>query len=124
MAPTVMGGTLREVVIYLDPNKLKQYNFSPVNVLNRLSRLNTFIPSGDIKIGDYDYQIESNALVNNISDMDYLPLRAEYGVPVYLKDIGHAEDAGLIQTNVVLIDGKNKFMCQFIVNPAVIQFAL
>ena len=63
MAPTVMGGTLREIVIYLDPHKLKEYNFSLVSVLNRLSRLNSFIPSGDVKIGDYDYQIESNALV-------------------------------------------------------------
>ncbi len=108
MAPTVMGGTLREIVVYLDPQKLRQYNFSPVSVLNRLSRLNTFIPSGDIKIGDYDYQIESNALVKNISEMNDWPLRAEYGVPIYLKDIGHAEDAGLIQTNVVLIDGEEQ----------------
>ncbi len=108
MAPTVMGGTLREIVIFLDPQKLNYYNFSPVSVLNRLSRLNTFIPSGDVKIGNFDYQIESNAMVQNIKEMDNWPLRAEYGVPVYLKDIGHAEDSGLIQTNVVLIDGKEQ----------------
>lgn len=108
MAPTVMGGTLREIVIYLDPAKLKQYNFSAVSVLDRLVRLNTFIPSGDIKIDNYDYQIESNALVKDISEMNNWPIRAEYGVPIYLKDIGQAKDAGLIQTNVVLIDGKEQ----------------
>ncbi|MBS0359039.1 MAG: efflux RND transporter permease subunit [Proteobacteria bacterium] len=108
IAPTVMGGTLREIVVYLDPKKMNDYNFSLVSVLNRLSRLNSFIPSGDIKIGNLDYQIESNALVENISEMDNWPLRAEYGVPVYLKDIGHAKDSGLIQTNVVLIDGKER----------------
>lgn len=108
MAPTVMGGTLREIVIYLDPNKLRLYNFSLVSVLNRLSRLNSFIPSGDVKIGDYDYQIESNALVEHIAEMDSFPLRAEFGVPVFLKNIGKAEDSGLIQTNVVLIDGKQQ----------------
>ena len=108
MAPTVMGGTLREVVIYLDPVKLRQYNFSPLSVLERLTRLNTFIPSGDVKIGDYDYQIESNALVKDITDMNNWPIRAEFGVPIYLKDIGQASDSGLIQTNVVLIDGKEQ----------------
>lgn len=108
MAPTVMGGTQREVIIYLDPDKLRQYNFSALNVLNKLSRLNTFIPSGDVKIGNYDYQIVSNGLVEKISDMDDFPLRAEYGVPVYLNEVGRAEDSGQIQTNVVLIGGKQQ----------------
>lgn len=108
MAPTVMGGTLREIVVYLDPNKLNQYNFSLVSVLDRLSRLNSFIPSGDVKIGDYDYQIESNALVDRVAEMNSFPLRAEFGVPVFIRDIGRAEDSGLIQTNVVLIDGKEQ----------------
>jgi multidrug efflux pump subunit AcrB len=108
MAPTVMGGTPREVVIYLDPEKLNKYNFSPVSVLNRLSRLNTFIPPGDIKIGNLDYQIISNGLVEHIATMNDFPLRAEYGVPIYLKDVGNAEDAGQIQTNMVLIDGKQE----------------
>ncbi|MDR3491395.1 MAG: efflux RND transporter permease subunit [Gammaproteobacteria bacterium] len=105
MAPTVMGGTPREVVIYLDPQKLKEFNFSPVSVLNRLSRLDTFIPSGDIKIGDFDYQIISNGLVENISDMNDFPLRAEYGVSVYLNQVGRAQDSGQIQTNMVFING-------------------
>ena len=108
MAPTVMGGTPREIIIYLDPQKLKELNFSPVNVLNRLSRLNTFIPSGDIKIGEFDYQIISNGLVENVSDMNYFPLRAEYGVPIYLNQVGQAQDSGQIQTNVVMIDGKQQ----------------
>lgn len=108
MAPTVMGGTQREVVIYLDPNKLQQFNFSPMNVLDTLSHLNTFIPSGDVKIGQYDYQIVSNGLAANIADMNNFPLRADNGVTVLLNQIGQAKDAGQIQTNVVTIDGKQQ----------------
>ena len=108
MAPTIMGGTEREVVIFLDPDKLREFNFSPLSVLERLSRLNTFIPTGDIKIGDYDYQITSNGLVNKIEDMNDFPLRGENGVPVYLKQVGQAKDAGQIQTNVVMIGGKQQ----------------
>lgn len=105
MAPTVMGGTLRQIVVFLDPQKAEEYNFSLVSVLDKLMRLNTFIPSGDIKIGQFDYQIESNALVKNIHDIDNWPLRGENGVPVFVKQIGHTEDSALIQTNVVLING-------------------
>ncbi|HIF0306208.1 TPA: efflux RND transporter permease subunit, partial [Legionella pneumophila] len=96
MAPTVMGGRLREVVIYLDPKKLDEYNFSPLAVLEKIVQLNTFIPSGDVKIGNFDYQIISNGLVQHIPEMNNFPLRAEYGTPVYLKQIGEAKDSGQI----------------------------
>jgi multidrug efflux pump subunit AcrB len=108
MAPTVMGGMQREIVVYLDPNKLAYYNFSPLSVLDRFSQLNTFIPAGDIKIGDFDYQILSNGLADNVADMNDFPLRGEYGVPVYVKDVGNVKDSGQIQTNKVLIDGKEQ----------------
>lgn len=106
MAPAVMGGKTRQATIYLDPKKLAQYNFSPVQVMNKLNAMNTFVPAGDIKIGDYDYQIVTNGLVENVSDIDNYYLRSQNGVDVKLKDIGHAEDSHAIQTNVVLIDGK------------------
>jgi len=106
IAPTVMGGAERQVVVYVDPKKLEKFNFSPLRVMERLSTLNTFIPAGDVKVGSFDYQIVSNGLVDRIQDMDDFPLRSEYGTPVYLKDVGQAKDASIVQTNVVTIDGR------------------
>ncbi len=106
MAPTVMGGKLRQAIIYLDRTKLDHFNLSPVSVMDKLNEMNTFIPAGDVKMGDFDYQIIANGLVEKISDMDDFFLRSENGVSVRLKDVGHAEDSQAIQTNVVFIDGK------------------
>ncbi len=106
MAPAVMGGKTREIIVYLNEKKLQQFNFSPVQVMNKLDMMNTFIPTGDIKVGNFDYQITSNGLVDKVPDMDNFLLRARNGVPIYLKDVGHAEDSSAIQTNVVRIDGK------------------
>ena len=108
MAPTIMGGTERQITLFLDPLKLQNYNFSPLGILTKVSHLNTFIPAGDIKIKDFDYQILSNGMVEKVSDMNDFPLRTENGVSVFLKDLGQAEDAGAIQTNVVLINGKEQ----------------
>jgi multidrug efflux pump subunit AcrB/outer membrane protein TolC len=108
MAPTVMGGSERQVVVYLDPAKLRRMNLSALDVIERLGHLNTFIPSGNVKIGDIDYQILSNGLVDKIPDMDHFPIRSENGVAVYLKDVGHATDASKIQTNIVRVDGKRQ----------------
>jgi len=108
MAPTVMGGAEREVVIYANPTRLSLYNFSPLKVIEKVTQFNTFIPAGDVKIGNWDYQILSNALVDKPTEMNDFPLRSENGVRVYLSQIGRAEDASEIQTNVVLIDGKEQ----------------
>jgi multidrug efflux pump subunit AcrB len=108
MAPTIMGGMQRQVTVYLDNDKLNEYNFSLSNVLDKLSHLNSFVPAGDVKIDQFDYQILSNGLVDEISDMNEFPLRSSEGVTIYLKDVGHAKDTGQIQTNIVLIDGKEQ----------------
>ncbi|HWU44145.1 MAG TPA: efflux RND transporter permease subunit, partial [Bdellovibrio sp.] len=108
MAPTLMGGVERQVIVYLNQNKLVQYNFSPLDVLKKVTELNSFIPSGNVKIGKYDYQILSNGLADRIDDMNNFPLRSENGVEVQLKDVGIATDASKIQTNVVMIDGKSQ----------------
>lgn len=108
MAPTVMGGTERQIIVYLDPNKLKTYNFSPLDILNRMTQLNTFIPTGDVKIGKLDYQILSNGLADRVSDMNSFPLRSENGVTVPLSQVGEARDAAKIQTNIVMVDGKRQ----------------
>jgi multidrug efflux pump subunit AcrB len=108
MAPTVMGGTVRQAVAYLDAEKLNRYNLSPVEVLDKLAELNTFLPAGDAKIGNLDYQIISNGMVDKIEDMNAFPLRAFNGVNVPLSAVGKAQDASQIQTNVVAIDGKRQ----------------
>ncbi|MFI5345497.1 MAG: efflux RND transporter permease subunit [Elusimicrobiota bacterium] len=108
MAPTVMGGTVRQAIVYLDSEKLNQYNLSPVEVLDKIAILNTFLPAGDVKIGNLDYQIRSNGMVEKVEDMNAFPLRAFNGVNVSLNAVGKAQDASQIQTNVVTIDGKRQ----------------
>lgn len=108
MAPTVMGGAERQIVVFADPKKLDNYNFSLLDVIDRVTQLNTFIPTGDVKIGKLDYQILSNGLVDKIPEMNDFPLRSYNGVPVYIKDIGEAKDSHKIQTNIVMVDGKRQ----------------
>lgn len=108
MAPTVMGGTVRQAIAYVDPDKLNKFNLSPVEVLDKLAQLNTFLPAGDAKIGGLDYQIVSNGMVEKVEDMNAFPMRAFNGVTVPLSAVGKAQDASSIQTNVVSIDGKRQ----------------
>jgi multidrug efflux pump subunit AcrB len=106
IAPAVYGGKLRRILIYTDKDKLNAHGLSPMDVVRAIRRQNVFIPTGTAKIGDYDYQIESNAMVPAVPDFNAIPIKYEDGRPVLVRDIGEAKDSFAIQTNAVLIGGK------------------
>ncbi len=106
IAPAVYGGKLRRILIYTDQDKLNAHGLSLMDVVTAIRRQNVFIPTGTAKIGDYDYQIESNAMVPEVPDFNAIPIKYENGRPVLVRDIGEAKDSFAIQTNAVLIGGK------------------
>ncbi len=106
MAPVVMGGKTRQAIVYLNQEKLRHYNLSSKRVAETLNAMNTFIPAGDIAIGDYDYQVISNGLFTELPLVNDFYLRSKNGVAVSVKQVGEAKDSSAIQTNVVHIDGK------------------
>jgi multidrug efflux pump subunit AcrB len=106
IAPAVYGGRLRRILIYLDREKLQARNLSPMDVVNAVRSANVLIPTGTAKIGDYDYEIDSNGMVDKVPDLNNIPIRYDHGMPIYVRDVGKAEDSYAIQTNAVHIAGK------------------
>ncbi|MCA1595195.1 MAG: efflux RND transporter permease subunit, partial [Chloroflexi bacterium] len=99
-------GRLRRILIYVEPDQLKARDLSLMDVVNAIRSNNVLIPTGDAKIGPYDYQITSNAELPAVPDFNDIVVRVVDGKPIYIRDIGKAEDAYAIQTNQVYINGK------------------
>ena len=108
IAPAVYGGRIRRVLVYLDPNKLQGRGLAPMDVVDALRRNNLLIPVGSAKIGHFDYQIASNAMVSSVDQINDFPIKIENGAPVLVRDVGRAEDTYAIQSNVVHIDGRRQ----------------
>src|SRR5487761_2410363 len=60
--PAVFGGKYRQAMVYVDPFKLMSRQMSVVDAVNNS---NLILPAGDVKIGDRDYYVYSNSLVQN-----------------------------------------------------------
>src|SRR5499425_1603247 len=73
--PTVFGGKYRQIMVYVDPAKLQAYEMSPMDVVRAVNNANLILPSGDVKIGPYDYAIFTNSLFRNVSDINRIPLK-------------------------------------------------
>src|SRR5579864_6608808 len=105
--PTIFGGKYRQIMVYVDPDKLQAYQMSPMDVVRAVNNANLILPSGDVKIGPRDYNIFTNSQVRNVSDINRIPLKAESnGSMVRVSDVGHAEDGSQIQANIVKVDGQ------------------
>ncbi|MDA2919082.1 efflux RND transporter permease subunit [Desulfobacterota bacterium AH_259_B03_O07] len=108
IAPAVYGGKLRRILAYVDRDKLQARGLSPMDVVETLRSNNVFIPTGNAKFGDFDYQINANGMVPEVEQLNDFPIKISDGAPVFLKDVGKVEDSHQIQTNIVRVNGRNQ----------------
>lgn len=108
IAPAVYGGKIRRILAYVDRQELLARNLSPTDVVRAVKEFNVIIPTGNAKIGSFDYQIDTNGMVPTVEAMNEIPMKSDHEQTVFLRDVGNMEDSHQIQTNIVRIDGKRQ----------------
>jgi multidrug efflux pump subunit AcrB len=104
--PPPFGGKYRQIMVYVDPSKLHAYEMSPMDVVRAVNNANLILPSGDVKLGPFDYTIFTNSQFRTIPEINQIPLKAVGQSTVRVSDVGWAEDGHQIQVNVVKVDGQ------------------
>ncbi len=108
IAPAVYGGKLRRILSYVDRDQLQARNLSPMDVIGAIQRGNTMIPTGSAKLGDLDYQVNSNGMVARVPELNDVPVKLEEDAPIFVGDVADTRDSAAIQTNVVRVDGRRQ----------------
>ncbi|MFT4536920.1 MAG: multidrug efflux pump subunit AcrB, partial [Saprospiraceae bacterium] len=108
IAPAAYGGSKRRIYIYVDPDKLEALGISMTDINKAIQENTTMIPSGIAKIGNINYGIDAKGMIVHVEDFNDIVVTYKNGKPIYIKDIGSAEDAGAIQTNIARVDGKEQ----------------
>jgi multidrug efflux pump subunit AcrB len=106
VAAPPFGGKYRQIMLYVDPTKLLDYNLSPMDVVRAVGNANLILPAGDVKLGPFDYNIYTNSQFHDVSTIDRLPIKTSSLSTITIGDVGHAEDGHAIQTNIVRVDGQ------------------
>ncbi len=105
-SPAPMGGVQRAVIANLDPRALYADNLSPYDVANALAQSNVVIPSGESRIGNYDYNIDINMSPHTVAGFNRLPIKYVNGAPIFIGDVAPVSDTHQPQTDVVRVNGK------------------
>jgi multidrug efflux pump subunit AcrB len=94
-------------MVYTDREALEARGLTLMDVVGALNDANLIIPAGDAKIGDTDYFITTNSMIEDPAHINDVPVKVGAGqAPVLVRDVGEAKDASRIQLNVVRLDGK------------------
>src|ERR1700722_12326903 len=101
--PPPFGGKYRQVMVYVDPYKLLSRDLSVMDVVHAVNNSSLILPAGDVKMGPFDFYVYSNSLVDNMQQLNDIPLKAVGDSWVRVSDVGHAEDSSAMQYNIVRV---------------------
>ena len=104
--PYPYGGKQRQVSVNVDIPALQAKGLSPVDVINAISAQNLVLPSGTVKMGSTEYNVELNGSTDTIAALNDLPIRTSNGATIFVRDIANVSDGFSPQINVVRMDGQ------------------
>jgi CzcA family heavy metal efflux pump len=103
--PYPYGGKIRQIQVDLDLPKLQSYGLQPNDIVNAVNAQNLVLPSGTIKLGPLEYNVEMNGTPQTIAELNDLPVKTVNGSTLYMRDVAHIRDGFSPQTNIVRADG-------------------
>src|SRR3984885_7547089 len=106
VVPYAYGGKQRQVMINLIPRLLQAKDVSPTDVLNAVTNQNLVLPSGTVKIGEFEYDTSTNASPRSVKELNDLPIKVVRNAVIYLRDVATVSDGYAPQTNIVRQDGR------------------
>lgn len=104
--PHPYGGQDMQVMINVDQQKLLARNLTTEDVHQAIERQNLVLPGGDMKIKETDWLVLTNASPLKIEEFDDIPIKRDGNSFIHLRDVATVRLAGRVQTNSVLVDGK------------------
>jgi CzcA family heavy metal efflux pump len=104
--PWPYGGKQRQVSVNLDITALQSKGLAPVDVINALSAQNLVLPSGSVKLGSTEFNVEMNGSPDTIAALNNLPIKTVNGATIYVRDVAYVSDGFSPQVNIARMDGQ------------------
>jgi multidrug efflux pump len=103
----VAGGLVREIHIYLEPERLNQYGLTLLDVYSAVKRSDINIPGGQVNVEGRRLLLRTLTEIKNIEDYAMVPLFRQEDRVVFLGDVGtvidgHSEDISYSRVNGVV----------------------
>jgi cobalt-zinc-cadmium resistance protein CzcA len=98
------GGENYQFQVFVDPNKLVQYNLTLAQVENAISANNINSGGSVIVRGEQSLVVRGMGAITQVQDLENIVITQKGGAPVFVKDIGHAAMGVLERQGILGLD--------------------
>jgi len=102
----IVGGRLREIEVWVDPDKMRAFNVSAADVANAVKLQNMEVPGGRVEQGQRELTVRTMGRIVSASDFNNLVVANRGPYAVKLSDIGYAEDGAEEQRTEARLNGQ------------------
>lgn len=82
-----VGGYVKEYQVEIDPNAMRAYNISIMDVMNAVQKSNLDIGAETVEINKAEYLVRGLGYIKSVSDLEEAVITVRNGVPVMIKDV-------------------------------------
>lgn len=102
----LIGGLKREIRVWVDPEKMRAYNLSVVEVANSLRQQNMELPGGNVQAGARELAVRTLGRLVDPTQFNEIAIARRGSYVVKLHDIGRAEDSEEEPTTAARLNGQ------------------
>lgn len=100
------GGRERSLNVDVDPLKLAANRLSINDLYTALEVSNLVLPSGKIRIGNFDYGVNLNSYPETLDEFKQIPIRTKDESQILLRDVASISEGPGLQEQTVRINGQ------------------
>jgi HAE1 family hydrophobic/amphiphilic exporter-1 len=104
---TIVGGRERQINVWVDPQKIRKLNLSPLDVERALLAQNLELPNGRMEQGETVYTVRTLGRVKSVDDLREITVSSRDNYIVKLSDIARVEDGMSEPVSVGYTNGKS-----------------
>jgi len=101
----VFGGRVKQIKLYIDPDKLRSYGIATNQVTAAITAQNQELPGGTLIEGAKTVGLRTISRLDKAEEFNDIVIATKNGFPIKFSDIGRVEVGGADPTNTLSLDG-------------------
>lgn len=102
------GGFEQQYHVLINPDKLRSYDLTLREIYESVINNNSNVGGGSIEKNSDQYSIRGIGLIEKIEDLNYIVVKTEHGIPVYLNQIAEIDYGKGLRVGGVTQDGNGE----------------
>ncbi len=110
-----IGGFVKQYHVLVDPYRLKLYNVTLKDVVEKLENNNSNVGGQFIVKNSQEVVVRSVGMLNGVDDISRVLLKSENGVPVFIRDVADVRIGGEIRRGLQTMDGEGEVVAGMVI---------